>query len=372
MGSVNQVYSSNTVADGGDDSDEILIGNYIEHTSINAGTGDDLINNHGNNGTIFAGDGDDYFVEYGNSNLIDMGNGDDFINLIINYTIVDAQGNETPVLKGENDTLVYGAGNDTVRNYTESIVVQVTSGTIQNSITSGSNVTFNFENGSLTFLNPQTSNFNFVFENAAPANSFTYSGGNQVIGNYQSGAIFNFSATYTGWMTEGNDLIITAAEGSVRIQEATNKLVEFAVGGNVIAHVFKAEGYEGALDGRGFGGYEVIVGSDNQSNQIYSNEVGASLWGGRGNSNDELHGNSGVDEFIYAYGNGQDIFNAGAEDIVNLLNTSIEQIASAEFTDNGISAKFTDGGSLTINGQAGTFKLGGYTFRADYQNKTFA
>ncbi len=73
------------------------------------------------------------------------------------------------------------------------------------------------------------------------------------------------------WTTDSNDLVINAAEGSVRIQETTNKLVEFEIDNNVIAHVFKAEDYAGALDGRTFGGFEVIVGSDNQSNQIYSN-----------------------------------------------------------------------------------------------------
>jgi len=50
----------------------------------------------------------------------------------------------------------------------------------------------------------------------------------------------------------------------------------------------------------------VIVGSDNISNQIFADAAGSSLYGGRGNSNDDLYGNLGIDEYIYSYGNGND------------------------------------------------------------------
>ena len=116
----------------------------------------------------------------------------------------------------------------------------------------------------------------------------------------------------------------------------------------------------------------MIVGSDNISNQIFADAAGSSLYGGRGNSNDDLYGNLGIDEYIYSYGNGNDnIFQAGSEDTINLLNISLEQIAGAEITDNGVNLKFNDGGSLNISGQAGNFKLGGQTFHADYQNKSW-
>lgn len=203
--------------------------------------------------------------------------------------------------------------------------------------------------------------------------TFVYTGGYDIIANYQSGEILNFSANYTGWTTEGNDLLINAVEGSVRIQETTNKLVEVAIDNNVIAHVFEAEGYEGALDGRGFGAFEIIIGSDNLNNQIFANAAGSSLWGGRGNSNDDLYGNLGFDEYIYSYGNGTDnVFQTGNEDTVNLLNISLEQIVSAGITDNGVNVQFNDGGSLNISGQVGSFKLGEQTFHADYQNKIWS
>lgn len=97
---------------------------------------------------------------------------------------------------------------------------------------------------------------------------------------------------------------------------------------------------------------------------IVSNNTGSFLWDGRGNSNDDLYGNTGTDKYIYSYGNGQDnIYQAGSEDIVNLLNISLEQIAGVEIKENGVPAQFTDGGSLNIERQV---------YQADYQNKTWS
>ena len=191
--------------------------------------------------------------------------------------------------------------------------------------------------------------------------------------NYQSGEILNFAATYTGWTTDGNDLVINTAEGSVRISEARDKLVSLVDGnGNLLAYVYKSGEYEGVIDDRGDGRFEVIIGSDNISNQIFADETGSSLWGGCGNSNDDLYGNIGADEYVYAYGNGQDnIYQSGDEDIVNLLNISLDQISGAEILDNGVNLQFTDGGSLNISGQVGNFKLEGQVYHADYQNKTW-
>ncbi len=204
-------------------------------------------------------------------------------------------------------------------------------------------------------------------------NTYTYNGGNKIINNYNSGEILSFAASYTDWTTDNNDLVINAAEGSVRITDANNKLVEVAdAEGNVVAHVYKADNYEGAIDGRGYGAYEVITGSDNVSNQIFAAESGSSLWGGRGNSNDDLYGNLGIDEYIYSYGNGQDnIFQSGNEDTIHLLNISLNQISGAEIKDNGVNLQFTDGGSLNISGQVGTFALGGQHYGANYQSKTW-
>ena len=182
----------------------------------------------------------------------------------------------------------------------------------------------------------------------------------------------NFAATYAGFDFADRNLIVYATEGSVQINEAKNKLVEFADGnGNLIAHAYFAEGYEGVMDGRGYTGYELIQGSDNLFNLIYAGAYGSSLYGGTG-GNDILYGNVGSDEFVYKYGDGQDNFyNIGAEDVVNLAGMNLDQIATAEITDGGVIASFKDGGGLTVHGHAGTFIISGQRFGADFQNKTW-
>lgn len=213
-----------------------------------------------------------------------------------------------------------------------------------------------------------------ILEGGAGQDTFIYKANNYTITNYQSGEILKFEATYTSWVTDGNDLVINSAEGSIRIREVTDKLVELAgTDGNVIAHVYKSGAYAGAIDVRGFGAFEVIVGSDNVSNQIFADAAGSSLWGGRGVSNDDLYGNLGIDEYIYSYGNGNDnVFQAGNEDIVNLLNISFEQIVSAEITDNGVNVQFNDGGSLNISGQVENFKVGETIYHSNYQSKLWS
>ena len=147
--------------------------------------------------------------------------------------------------------------------------------------------------------------------------------------------------------------------------------------------------------------------SERSPNNLIAGNDGSSLIGGGGNatltsssSNDSMKGGTAQDtfvytsgndvinnyqsgeiinfaassdEFIYSYGNGQDnFFKVGLEDSINLLNVSLEDIASTQITDNGVSAQLINGGSLNINGQAGSFKLGGQTFHVDYLNKSWS
>ena len=225
------------------------------------------------------------------------------------------------------------------------------------------------------YYNNTTSTYNntYVSNTYITNNVFVYESGSETLTNFNSNDTLNFAATYTDWAIAGNDLIINSAEGAVRITDAQNKLVEIAdANGNVGAHIYWASNYEGAIDGRSYNGFEVLIGSDNFNNQIFACESGSSLWGGRGNSDDDLYGNLGVDEYIYSYGNGQDnIFQAGSEDAVNLNGVNLEQITNAEITDGGVNLTFIDGGALNINGQIGTFIVSGQRYGADYQTKTW-
>ena len=326
---------------------------------IDAGDGNDDIINYGDKVTINAGDGDDiiyhYYDNYRYSTPYNFNYSDDLIDNAMpatGYIFSYYDGS-----KSTSDLLIEGgAGNDLIQliGIADTGYATVNCGAGNDTVYSGA--------------------CNALIDGGEGQDVFSYSYGKDTIQNYDSGEILIFNAEYSGWTNEGNDLILNAAEGSVRINDAKNKLVEVAgSGGNVVAHVFIADGYEGVIDGREYGNFEVIVGSDNLNNQIFAGVDGSSLWGGNGNANDELHGNSGYDEFIYSYGNGQDkIFNANNEDAVNLNGINLEQITFAEITDNGVNLQFTDGGALNISGQVGTFVLGGQFYQADYQNKTWS
>ncbi len=200
--------------------------------------------------------------------------------------------------------------------------------------------------------------------------TFIYSSGNDVVANCDSWEKINFAATYTDWLVDRNNLILNAAEGSLRITRARDKMIEVADGdGKVLAHVCM-QSTEGTFDARDLNEFVVAVGADNLTNQLIAGDGGSSLWGGAGNISDDMYGGYGQDMFIYKYGEGRDkIFSANVEDIVNLNAVGLEQIAIAEITDGGANLTFIDGGSLNISGRVNTFYVSGQVYHADYENK---
>ena len=309
-----------------------------------ATTGDNLVANL-DSGNDFVGGGEDGAVT---NSVINVGAGQDTVNIGgggSNITINAGDDEDYIGLEYSSEVTVTGGnGNDTIRN------------------DGGDNVTLNGGTGDDILIGSYYHDF------------FVYNSGNDTIQNYVSEEILSFDAICTGFNFSENDLIIYAAEGSVRITEAKNKWINIAgANGKTDAQIyFLSNDNEGAIDGReGYEVFKLIKGADNVANQIYAGTGGSSLYGGIG-GNDELYGNSNYDEFVYNYGDGQDnIFNAGTEDVVNLNSMNLAQFSGAAFTDNGLSFQFTDGGSLNINGQAGTFILSGQRLGVDYQNKTF-
>ena len=77
-------------------------------------------------------------------------------------------------------------------------------------------------------------------------------------------------------------------------------------------------------------------------------------------------------EFVYSYGDGRkDILSTDAENTVILNGVTLDQISSAEITNNGVNLKFNDEGSFNVYGQVGKFIVNGESYSADYQNKTW-
>ena len=358
----NAYHGDNAIIDGGEGKDNIS-NIAADNVTIDGGEGKDYISNSGSSVTINGGAGNDTITNSGSNVTITGGAGDDLIRTALN---------------GDTNIVCYkaGDGNDTLTNSSSNDTINV-GGASYSTMWSGDDFVIKVGDGSILLQKADASDLPIIqgtYENSIGTdnNVFVYKSGNDTLTNFKSNDTLSFAANLTGFDFAERDLVLYASEGSVRITEAKNKWVGLADGnGNLVAHALFAEGYEGVIDGRDYTGYELIQGSDNLFNLIYAGAYGSSLYGGTG-GNDILYGNVGADEFVYKYGDGQDNFySIGAEDVVNLNGVNIEQFASVEFTDNGISAKFTDGGSLNINGQAGTFILGGQRFGADFQNKTW-
>ena len=100
-----------------------------------------------------------------------------------------------------------------------------------------------------------------------------------------------------------------------------------------------------------------LAGND-LDNTILAGNGDASLWGGNG-GDDLLVGGAGKNTFFYTNGNGSDtIAGANGGDIVNLSQVTLDQIASANITADGVAINFKDGGSLQVNSNANvTYQL---------------
>ena len=222
----------------------------------------------------------------------------------------------------------------------------------------------------LRYLCQQNLNTNVQIGNSTSAVDFSYDGGIDVISRYKTGDVLKYETDLQSIGWSGDDFILNSSTGSVYIRNARGNIVTLADGNkNPLAYTYVST-LGGEINGSGLSQFEIIVGADELSNTISSGSGGSWLWGGAGSSSDSLIGGSGDDTFFYAYGNGNDtIQNTESNDSVNLLGTTIDQMTAADITDSGVNFKFTDGGSLTVSGQAGSFILAGTTFHADYQNK---
>ena len=111
------------------------------------------------------------------------------------------------------------------------------------------------------------------------------------------------------------------------------------------------------LSAENFDGKATLVGNAS-SNSIIAGQDDSSLWGGNGGNN-TLIGGDGDDEFFY-FNNGNNDVVSGADDdeVVNLFGMDISEITGIEVENNAISMNFSNGGSLTVDGDADvTFKV---------------
>ncbi len=403
-------------AGGGND----LLDNYGAYSLIYCESGNDTVDNKsiGDHSTIVGGAGDDLLkiYDYNDNNVIQYAEGDGN-DVVINTgvstrfdaTLSITKGSYSQFIDG-NDLLVT-VGDGSIRfkdmantkvniegtagtstptiltpvteSTTTTTTVQTTTTTVQTTTATTQTTTptstptiinnyygdyndFSGNNGTVVVSsNVEGGVGNTVIINKE-GNTYTYNEGDKVINNYQEGEVVRLD-DYQGLDDiSGNNFYIKSSSGRLEIQNMRDKFIGYSAGDdNVIAYSYVASG-GGNVDGRGKDQAEILIGADNQNNQIFAGNGGSSLWVANGGA-DTLTGGDGYDEFFYAMGSGNDVItNAGDNDVVNLLGVSLSQITYAEVSYSNIDIGFTDGGKLQLQGQAATgFRVEGVTYTAD-------
>ena len=97
-------------------------------------------------------------------------------------------------------------------------------------------------------------------------------------------------------------------------------------------------------------GDNVLAGNEQENILVGGDGEGSSsLWGGSGEETDYLSAGTGKTMFWYGFGQGNDvIFSNKENDVVNLYDINLNQIADAQIDDEGIIGVFTNGQSITV------------------------
>ena len=193
-------------------------------------------------------------------------------------------------------------------------------------------------------------------------NTYTYSGGDKVISNYQQGELIELASDYQGIDLIGNSFYVKSSSGSLEIQNSRDKFIGYTAANEPVAYTYVA-GLGGAVDGRGKDRAEIMIGYESADYYIYAADAGSSMWGGNG-GNDIMMGGAGYDEYFYAVGNGNDIVqNAYGYDVVNMSSVSLEQISYVNVNVGSVDINFNDGGSLRVQGDSSVgYRLNSATY----------
>ena len=238
----------------------------------------------------------------------------------------------------------------------------------------------------MRYLAKQSLDVTPMISDSAQPTTFSYDTYDGVVSGYKESDTINYNLTGNSplILASAPNEDITINEYSPNYQSSNDLIIRDARGKFITLNINGTNAYAFAaknsteINGNNFSNgnnYEILIGSNYGNDIIRACNAGSQLWGGvRGN--DELFEGAGADRFNYYFGDGNDVVqNAESQDGVFIGNTSLEQISGAQFTDNGISLNFTDGGSLNISGQPSTFIVEYNdkftTYAADYQNKIF-
>lgn len=127
----------------------------------------------------------------------------------------------------------------------------------------------------------------------------------------------------------------------------------------------QGKSFEGVkvVDARSSAGDLVIAGVGTANESLVASKGSTSLWGGAGSSNDTLTGTTGgTATYFFGNGDGKDVITGShSDDLVNLYNVGLSDVADIKTTSTSMEITLNDGSSLTINNMSSTsvktFKL---------------
>ena len=164
-----------------------------------------------------------------------------------------------------------------------------------------------------------------------------------------AGEKINFSTTLTGIDFNDTDFILKSSTGNLTIQNARDKIIDVATGGNTIAYVHMSSG-AGKFDGSTFSVLELLVGANNAENELIAGSGGSLMWGGVG-GNDTLVGGYGLDNYFFGNYDGGDVINNSYQnDTIFLYDVNLSDIAAVSYGTNQVNLNFLSGGNLQVNG----------------------
>lgn len=310
---------------GGNGNDTIETYESLKNTAINGGAGNDVINLSDDSVKDLivykAGDGNDLVTGFNETTTLSISgasystvaSGDDLILTVGTgkITLKGAADLETVMVSGTYDTPKSGNDDDTEDDSTS------------DTVTTGGNANYTVE-------------------------SYVYTGGDQIIHNYDGSKIV-LGVLPTGMIFNEGNFALNSDTGNLFIENAYNKVIDFVTGdGEDFAKAYAATG-AGIIDGRGIEGFEYIVGSSAGSDIIYAGEDGSSLWGGLDSVTDVLVGGEGVDVLVGGKYQGADVFmNASSSDVVYLSDTTLSDIVETGESNGTIAIRFNTGNVVAI------------------------
>ena len=256
------------------------------------------------------------------------------------------EGNNTLTGGDSRDQFWYlGGGSDTVTNFVTGIAdnsdIAVLVGELKNVIRSGENILINLADGnSLNLQTGSNSSDDVILYSADGENIF----GAKIADDSATNLLYSNAANYFQLSQLGSISLNNSENSSLWLDGSQGTLFS-----NIIN-----------IDASNSTGNNTLAG-DSNSNQIIAGQGADSLWGGNGEISDTLIGGSGEDTFFFGKNEGDDsIENASADDTINLYDVTLNDITSADVTDNTISIVLNTESNLKIksaNNLSSTFQL---------------